>query len=72
MSPLKILALVLVVAGVVALLYGGFQYTKETHDVKLGPVEFSLKEKEKVKLPPWVGVASIATGVVLLLASGKR
>jgi len=46
-SALKIVALLLIAAGVVGLLYGGFTYTKTTHDAKVGPFEFSIKDKER-------------------------
>ena len=39
MNAVKIAAIVLIIAGVLGLVYGGFSYTKETHDVKLGPIE---------------------------------
>ena len=72
MNPLKLAALALIVAGVLALVYGGFSYTKETHDVKLGPIELALKEKQTVNVPVWAGVAAIAAGAALLLFGGKR
>jgi hypothetical protein len=67
MNIVKIVAILLIVAGVAGLVYGGFTYTKETHDVKLGPVEFSVEEKERINVPVWAGVASIVVGTVLLL-----
>jgi hypothetical protein len=67
MNIVKIVAILLIVAGVAGLVYGGFTYTKETHDVKLGPVEFSVEEKERINVPVWAGIASIAIGTVLLL-----
>ena len=71
MNPIRILAIVLIVAGVLGLVYGCFSYTKQTHEAKLGPLEFSLKEKETVNVPQWAGVGAIAVGVVLLLARKK-
>ena len=71
MNPIRILAIVLIVAGVLGLVYGSFSYTKQTHEAKLGPLEFSLKEKETVNVPQWAGVGAIAVGVVLLLARKK-
>jgi hypothetical protein len=71
MNPLKLIGVVLVVAGVLGLLYGGFSYTKQTHDVKLGPIELSLKEKQSVSVPTWAGVAGIVVGVALLLFGGR-
>jgi len=70
MSTVKIVALVLIVAGICGLVYGGFSFTKERHDVKLGPVEFSVKDKETVNVPTWAGVAAIGVGALLLL--GKK
>lgn len=72
MNTVKIVALALIVAGTLGLVYGKFSYTKETHQTKLGPLEFSLKEKETVNVPQWAGVGAIALGVLLLLKRGKR
>jgi hypothetical protein len=72
MSSTKIIAIVLIVAGVLGLAYGKFTYTKETHDAKIGPVEFSVKDKETVNIPMWAGVGAIVVGAGLLLAGGKR
>lgn len=72
MTPVKIVGIVLIVAGVLALGYGGFSYTKETHQAKLGPLELSVKEKESVNIPQWAGIGAIIAGVVLLvLPKGK-
>jgi hypothetical protein len=72
MNPIRIAALALVVAGVLGLVYGGFSYTKDTHEAKLGPIELSVKEKERVNVPVWAGVISIAAGAGLLLFGNKR
>jgi hypothetical protein len=72
MNAIKIAAIALIVAGVLALVYGGFSYTKETHQAKLGPIELSVQEKQTVNIPVWAGVAGIAIGGVLLLYGGKR
>ena len=69
---LVILGLVLLVGGVLALVYGGFSYAKETHDAKLGPIELELTEKEKVVIPQWVGIAAIVVGGGLLYLGGRR
>ena len=45
MSLVKLLGVLLIVAGVAGLLYGSFSYTKETHQAKLGPLQFSVREK---------------------------
>ena len=68
----KILGIALIVVGALALAYGGFTYTKETHDVKLGPIQFSVKEKETVSVPIWAGAGSIAIGVLLLVFGNRK
>ena len=60
MNSIKMVGIVLIGAGVLALVYGGFTYTKETHDLKLGPIEMSIKDKETINIPVWAGVGSIA------------
>ena len=72
MNPIKSAALALVVAGVLGLVYGGFSYTKDTHDAKIGPIELSVTEKERVNVPMWAGVVSIAAGAGLLLFGNKK
>jgi len=72
MTPVRILGIVLVVAGALALAYGGFSYTKETHQAKVGPFEFSLKEKQEVNVPQWAGIGAIGLGVVLLVVGGRK
>jgi hypothetical protein len=62
----------LIVAGTVGLVYGKFSYTKETHQTKLGPLEFAFKQKETVNIPQWAGVGAIAVGVLLLLKRSRR
>ena len=72
MNATRLVAIVLIVAGVLALLYGGFSYTKDTTEVKLGPIELSVKEKKTVNVPIWVGVGAIVAGGLLLVLGGKK
>jgi multidrug transporter EmrE-like cation transporter len=68
----KIVGIALIVAGVLGLLYGGFSFTKESHEVKIGSLELSMKEKQSVNVPTWAGVAAIAAGAVLLFFGGRK
>ena len=72
MGAMKIVGVVLIIAGILALVYGGFSFTKETHQAKLGPLELQVKEKETVNIPVWAGVGAIVVGAVLLLVPAKR
>jgi len=67
MTPLKIVAILLIVGGVAALAYGGFSYTKETHKAEIGPLKFQVQEKEQVNIPQWAGIGAIVAGIVLLV-----
>ncbi len=67
MYVIKIVAIVLIVAGVLGLVYGNFIYTKDTHATKLGPISLSVKDKETVNVPIWAGVGAIVLGSALLL-----
>lgn len=63
----KLLAIVFIGAGIMGLIYGGFSFTKETHEAELGPLSMSIDEKEYVSVPVWAGIASIVVGTGLLL-----
>jgi multidrug transporter EmrE-like cation transporter len=67
MNTIKVVAIILIVAGIAGLAYGQFSYTKATHEVKLGPIDFAIKEKRTVNVPLWAGIAAIAAGLVLLV-----
>lgn len=72
MHPIRILAIVLIVAGILGLMYGSFSYTKATHEAKLGPLELSVKEKATVNVPQWAGVGAIVAGALLLFVRTKN
>lgn len=72
MSAVKMGAIVLIVVGVLGLVYGSFSYTKETQEVKLGPLGLSMKEKQTVNVPVWAGVGAIVVGGALLLFTSKK
>jgi hypothetical protein len=64
---MRIIAIALLAAGVLALVYGGFTFKTETHQANIGPLDFSITDKERVSVPVWVGVAFTVVGVGLLL-----
>jgi hypothetical protein len=73
MLVLRIVAVILIIASTWALAEGGFRYTKDRKDVKLGPIELAVKEKENVAVPKWAAFVGLGVGVGLLLVrAGKR
>jgi hypothetical protein len=72
MSAIRIAAIVIIVAGILGLVYGGFSYTKKTQEAKLGPIELSVKDKQTVSVPVWAGVGAIVIGGALLFVGGKN
>jgi len=67
MNGTRLTAIVIIVASVLALLYGGFSYTKDTQEAKIGPIELTVRENKTVNIPVWVGIAGIVIGGALLL-----
>ncbi len=72
MNPIRLVAIIIIVAGALGLLYGSFSFTKATHDLKLGPLELSVKEKETVNVPMWAGIGAIVVGGLLLGFGSKK
>ena len=68
---MKIVALLLIVAGLLSLVYGGFSYDHDKTALKLGPLELKVTEKETVNVPVWAGVGAIVAGGLLLAFGGK-
>jgi hypothetical protein len=71
-STTRIAAIALIVAGILALAYGGFSYNKETVGAKLGPIELKVTEKKTINVPMWAGVGAIVAGGALLVMGGRK
>jgi multidrug transporter EmrE-like cation transporter len=72
MSAVKIAGIVLIVVGILGLAYGGFSYTRETHEAKLGPLELTVKDKQRVNIPMWAGMGAIVAGGAILLMGSRK
>jgi len=72
MKASVIVGIVLIVAGVLALAYGGFSYTREKEVLDLGPIEATAETRETVPLPPILGGAAIIGGIALVVVGSRR
>ena len=72
MSALKVLAIVLILAGIAGLAYGRFTYTKTHHEASIGRFDLSFNEKRTVNVPLWAGIAAITAGAALFFAQRQR
>lgn len=72
MSVSRIVGVLLIAAGALGLAYGQFSYTRESHEAKIAGIEFSLKEKETIKVPTWAGGGAIVAGTLLLLLGRRK
>ncbi len=72
MNVIKLAAMILIIVGALGLAYGGFSYTKETHETDLGPIHMSVDETQHVNVPIWAGVGAIVIGGLFLLGGMKK
>ena len=71
MKPMAIFGVVLVAVGVVALVYQGVSYTSHDTVLDIGPIHATADRQRTFPLPPIIGLAAVASGVVLLITGGK-
>jgi len=68
---MKLLAIVLIVAGALTLAYPAITYTTRETVIDVGPIEVTADEEKRIPLPPILGGIAVATGFVLLV-NGRR
>ncbi len=67
MKAYTIVAVLLITAGILGLVYGKFSYTKDSESAQIGPLVLTVNEKETVNVPVWAGAGSIAAGSAMLV-----
>lgn len=72
MNGTRIIGIVLIVAGALALVYRGFSYTDEETAAKVGPLELKVEQQEHVSIPLWAGILAVVGGGALVLLPGRR
>ena len=71
MATLMVTILILLALGILGLVFGHFEYTKESHQGQFGPFKFSVTQKETAVIPSWASIAVIVVGAVLLVINRK-
>lgn len=72
MNFIKMAGIAFIVAGALGLAYGGFSFTRQTHEAQVGPLTLSVTEKQTVNVPLWAGIGAIVVGAALLLVGSKQ
>jgi hypothetical protein len=72
MAPTRIIGLILVAFGLVALLWGGVFWKDRHKVVDAGPLQISTEQQKGVAVPPLAGAISIVAGIVLIALPGRR
>lgn len=72
MNAMRLVGAVLLVLGLAGLLTGGFSFTKDTTQAKLGPLELTVKEKESVDIPQWLSLGAMLIGGVVLVLGFRK
>lgn len=68
---MKIAGILLILAGVAALIYGGISYTSQEKAVDMGPIQISRTEHHTIPVSPILGIVAIAGGAALIYSSAK-
>ena len=71
MNTSRLIGIVLIVAGALGLVYGGFSYTRESTGIKLGPLELKVQERERINVPIVLSAGALAIGIFLLVFKAK-
>jgi uncharacterized membrane protein YidH (DUF202 family) len=72
MNPIKLIAALLIIGGVLALAYGSFSYTQNTTVAKVGPISINAEEKHTINIPMWAGIGGIVVGGLLFAFGGRK
>jgi drug/metabolite transporter (DMT)-like permease len=68
---MKIAGIVLIIAGVAALIYGGFSFTSQKKVVDMGPLQIKKTEHHTIPVSPILGIVAILGGGALVYFGAK-
>ncbi|MBW8866266.1 MAG: DUF3185 domain-containing protein [Acidobacteria bacterium] len=68
---MKLIGVLLIVFGIVALVLGGITYTKREKVLDIGPIKATAEHEKTIPLSPIVGIAALAGGIALVVAGSR-
>lgn len=71
MKSTAVIGVILIVMGVMALVYQGVTYTKQESVVNVGPFHAQVERQHTIPLPPIIGFAAVAGGIVLVVIGAR-
>ncbi len=72
MKPIVLIGIVLIILGAIALAYQGITYTSQKMVFQIGPLQATTKTEKTIPLPPILGGAAVAGGIVLVFIGGRK
>jgi hypothetical protein len=69
---MKLIGILLIVAGIAGVIYGGFSYTSQKKAVDMGPIQIEKTEHHTVPIPPILGLVGIVAGSALLFLGARE
>ena len=68
---MKIFGIILIAAGILMLVFKGFNFTQEKKVVDIGPLEVNKKENKTIAWPMYAGVVALAAGIAFVVLDKK-
>ncbi len=69
---MKTIGILLIVVGLIGVVWGGVTYVKDRDTTHIGPVHMTMETKDRVSIPPVVGIAALVVGGLLVVISTRR
>ena len=69
---MRLMGIILIVLGILALVYQGIQYTTREKILDIGSIKVSADSKKTIPLPPIVGGVALVAGIVLIVLDRKK
>ena len=71
MKPATIIGAILIVIGIIGFAVGGFSFTHEKQDAKIGPLNIEHKQTSTVPIPPILSGIALVGGIALVVVGAR-